>query len=271
MFTLVDIFGDVPYTEANKGSENTNPNADNGRLIYDSALALLDGAIANFAKIAPSPKNDLFYGGNAVNWTTLAKTLKLKAYVTTRLVDNSVKSKIQALIDENDLINSSSQDFPFKYGTQDLAPDSRHPKYAVNYTQGGAEDYIGNYFMWVLYREKPIVDPRIRYYFYRQTLDIEDDIADPVTLQFTIPCLLRPYPSHYPPGTPFCQVGDGYIGSDHGNNEGIPPDNQYRTTWGVYPAAGMFDANQGEPINVPVLAVRVRELNLLFFPHTYSS
>ncbi len=274
MMTLVDIFGDVPYTEANKGSENTSPKADNGRLVYDSALALLDQAISDLAKTAPSPKNDLYYNGSAAKWTTLAKTLKLKAYVTTRLVDNSVKQKIQALLDENDLINSPDQDFTFKYGSQPAAPDSRHPKYAANYTQGGAGDYLGNYYMWVLYREKPMVDPRIRYYFYRQTLDIEQDITDAVTLQFTIPCLTRPYPAHYPPGTPFCQVGDGYIGRDHGNNEGIPPDNQYRTTWGVYPVAGIFDADQGAPIDAPGVGGKgqgIQPIMLIFLCTVFKS
>lgn len=247
MITLVDIFGDIPYSEANKGVENTNPAADDGKAVYDSALALLDDAIADLSQEAPQPKNDLFYGGDPVAWTTLAKTLKLKAYIQTRLVDPSVKDKINALITGGDLITSSSQDFQFKYGTQDLAPDSRHPKYAGNYTSTNANDYLGNYFMWTLYEEKGIIDPRIRYYFYRQTLNIEDAISDPVTLQFTIPCLERVRPSWYPAGIPFCQVGDGYVGRDHGNNEGIPPDNQYRATWGVYPAAGEFDADQGVP------------------------
>lgn len=245
MITLVDYMGNIPYTEANKGVENTNPAADDGKVVYDSALALLSQAITDLSQSAPAPTNDLFYGGDATKWTTLAKTLQLKAYVQMRLVDPSVKDKIQALLTENDLINSSDQDFEFKYGSQNLAPDSRHPKYAGNYTTGGAADYLGNYFMWTLYEEKGIIDPRIRYYFYRQTLDIEADITDPVTLQFTIPCLGRVKPSWYPANIPFCQVGDGYIGRDHGNNEGIPPDNQFRTTWGVYPAGGEFDADQG--------------------------
>ena len=45
MITLVDLFGDVPYTEALKGIENTNPGADPGRVVYDSALLLLDAAV----------------------------------------------------------------------------------------------------------------------------------------------------------------------------------------------------------------------------------
>ena len=32
--SLVDYFGDVPYTEALKGSENLNPSSDSGASVY---------------------------------------------------------------------------------------------------------------------------------------------------------------------------------------------------------------------------------------------
>ena len=48
MLTLVDYFGDVPYTEALQGSENLNPAADSGQSVYNAAIGLLDSAISNF-------------------------------------------------------------------------------------------------------------------------------------------------------------------------------------------------------------------------------
>ena len=246
LITLVDMFGDIPYSEANKGLDNTNPKADKGRDVYNAALALLDEAIADLNKVIAAtavPTNDLFYNGNATKWKTLAKTLKLKAYIQTRLVDPSVKGKIAALLTENDLIDTEAEDFVFQFSSKNAAPDSRHPKFINNYAGSGAKDYIGNYFMWTMIVEKGITDPRRRYYFYRQTLDITS--LDPTTLQFTIPCLFRAYPSHYPAGTPYCLVDNGYIGRDHGNAEGIGPDNFLRTTFGVYPAGGKFDDSQG--------------------------
>ncbi len=250
MMTLVDLFGDVPYTEANQGVANTNPHADKGRVVYDSALALLDGAIADFAKTAASPPaNDLFYGGSKTKWTTLAKTLKLKAYVQTRLVDPGVTAKISALLTENDLINTSAGDFVFSYSTKNQAPDSRYGHYVTNYgTDNGAGDYLGNYFMWALADEKGIVDPRLRYYIYRQILDVTTDprVADQTTRQFALACFYRASP--YPAGVPYCIVDNGYWGRDHGNNEGTGPDNLLKSTWGLYPAAGEFDADQNKAI-----------------------
>jgi len=241
LITLVDVFGDVPYTQAVKGTVELNPSVDKGRVVYDSSIALLQQAKIELAQAAPKPTNDLYYSGDAKKWIAVANSILLKAYIQTRLVDASAKTKIDALIAENKLINSSDQDFTFKFGNQSQAPDSRHPKYANNYTNGGANDYLGNYFLYSLFSEKGSIDPRTRYYFYRQTTDIAAALPNPVDLQFTVPCRNRPFPSTYPVGTPFCMVSAGYFGRDHGNNEGTPPDNQYRTTWGVYPAGGEFD------------------------------
>ncbi len=249
MMTLVDYFGDVPYSQANQGTANTNPALDKGKVVYDSAIAILNSAITDLSNSGPLPANDIFYAGSRTSWRTLAKTLKLKAYMNYRLADAATATtNITALISENDLINTSLQDFQFQYGSKSLAPDSRHPKYAGNYTPTGSSDYLGNYFMWTMIIEKGFVDPRARYYFYRQTTDITASITDPVTLQFTVPCRFQAYPANYPSGTVFCKVTDGYFGRDHGDNSGTPPDNQFRTTWGVYPAGGQFDANQNTAV-----------------------
>ncbi len=265
MMTLVDLFGDIPYSEANLGVVNTNPKVDGGAAVYDSAISLLDGAIADLGLTATStPTNDLFYGGNGANWTTLAKTLKLKAYVQTRLVDNTAAAKIAALLSDGDLITTTAQDFQFHFSTHNSAPDSRASHYVGNYgTDNGVGDYLGNYFMWCLYQEKGSIDPRIRYYVYRQIDDIwgptitdanpqynygDPRLPDQTTTQFALACYYRSVPTNYPPGTPYCLVGPGYWGRDHGNNEGVGPDGQLKSTWGVYPVGGAFDADQNDQV-----------------------
>jgi hypothetical protein len=50
LITLVDMFGDIPYSTANLGSANTNPTIDKGSDVYAAAIALLDAAIADFGK-----------------------------------------------------------------------------------------------------------------------------------------------------------------------------------------------------------------------------
>lgn len=38
----------------------------------------------------------------------------------------------------------------------------------------------------------------------------------------------------------------GYFGRIHGDADGIPPDGQIRTNWGVYPAGGLGDEEQND-------------------------
>jgi Starch-binding associating with outer membrane/Susd and RagB outer membrane lipoprotein len=248
--TMVDCFGNIPYTEANKGSANTNPSLTQGSVVYADCIALLNSAIADFSVTPepPAPTNDLYYKGVRANWKSLSKMLLFRAYMQTRLVDNAVQGKIDALLADADL--ASFKDFEFRFGSKALAPDSRHPKYAGNYTDGGASDYLGNYFMWSLALEKGFPDPRLRYYVYRQANLAKILALPPVTLAFTLPCNTQAAPAHYPAGTPFCITGDGYLGRDHGDGSGIPPDNQFRATWGVYPAGGKFDANDNVAVKL---------------------
>ena len=253
--TLVDNFGDVPYSQATLGNDNVVPKVDGGASIYASLQILLDSAIVDFAKpnAAAFVGNDLFYGGKKANWLTFAKTLKLKLYMQTRLVDASAKAKIQDLITENNLINSSAQDFAFRYGTSVTAPDSRHTHYAIDYTNNGNGEYLSNYMMWVVSTEKyaGVVnlkgDPRLRYYFYRQVGNYNWANSQ------SCPCFgvsqfgSSSYPSWYPTvpdQSPFCTVGKGYHGRDHGDNSGGPPDANFTTAMGVYPAGGQFDGDQ---------------------------
>jgi hypothetical protein len=49
---------------------------------------------------------------------------------------------------------------------------------------------------------------------------------------------------------PYCQTLQGFWGRDHGDNSGIPPDGPLRTTVGIYPAGGEFDANQGTSVSL---------------------
>jgi hypothetical protein len=254
LMTLVDMFGKIPASEANLGVDNTNPNAQDGKDVYAAAIALLDEAIADLGKTPGSyPGNqDLFYGASnaagAARWRTLAKTLKLRAYVTTRLADPTAKSKIDALLTENDLIDTPAEDFEFKYSTKQANPNSRHPRYNGNYAAtGSAGDYMGTWFMWTLVVEKGTGannDPRTRYYFYRQRTNYAD------VNEQTSSCSVAPTPSHFPPGMPFCLLISGYWGRDHGDNSGIPPDGNRRTTVGIYPYGGEFDSNQGTSVSL---------------------
>ena len=255
--TMVDCFGDIPYSEAVKGIDIVNPKVDPGATVYAAAIAMLDDAIVDFSKTGAAPAADIFYNGSAAKWITAANTLKLKFLMQTRKVDASAKVKIQALVTAGNYIKTISGDFNFKYSITKASPDSRHPDYGGNYTTAGTVgEYMADYFMFVIAAEKnggaisgtkgTTLDPRQRYYFYRQ------NTSGVNVNETTLFCITAAKPAHYSANDPFCYLGAGYWGRDHGDNSGTPPDGSYRTTWGVYPAAGQFDGNQGSSVSLEI-------------------
>jgi len=249
LMTLVDFFGDIPYTEAFQGADNLNPVADSGASVYAAAIALLDGAITNFNNDAlGNPALDMYYDGDWAAWTKAANTLKMKAYMATRLVDGSAVSKFNAIVASGNYISSNADDMQFSWGTLAVQPDSRHPRYRGNYTSTGGGRYMSNSLMDYMRGGADggydigggvfIGDPRIMFYFHRQTNPTPgiDGAADEEVLE----CGLQNAPAHYA-GYVFCANPQGWWGRDHGNDNGIPPDGFLRTLAGVYPAGGKLD------------------------------
>ena len=252
LMTLVDFFGDIPYTEALQGLDNLNPVADSGASVYAVAIGLLDDAIVNLnTDIDPTldVNNDMYYDGDWAAWTKAANTMKMKAYMATRLVDGSAVSKFNAIVASGNYISSNADDMQFRWGTLAVQPDSRHPRYRDSYTSTGGGDYMSNSLMdymrggfdggYDIGGGVFIADPRIMFYYYRQksaTPGIAGESPDEQRLE----CGLQNAPAHYA-GYVFCANPQGWWGRDHGNNNGIPPDGFYRTLAGVYPAGGKLD------------------------------
>ena len=245
LVNLVDVFGDVPFTEA-LNAENFNPKVDGGAGIYTAAIADLDKAIENFGATSKGgATGDLFYGGTPDSWIRIANTLKLKLLLNRKLIDKAGStSGINALIAGDKLISTAAQNFSFKYGTNLTNPDTRHPRYAGQYTPIGSGDYQSNSYMGTMYDSKGFPDPRMRYYFYRQVVVNTRDVNE-------LRCITNSKPAHYGANDFFClPTAVGYWGRDHLSNEGIPPDGLRRTAWGVYPAGGLYDNDAGRPVSL---------------------
>ncbi len=249
LFNLVDSYGDIPFSQALDPTE-FNPATDSGESVYDAALAALNEAAGHFSAESAGEPNDYYYGGDYDKWVRMVNTLKLRYYLNRRLIDASGStSGINALISEDNLLQEGD-DFVFQFGTRNADPDSRHPRFAGQYTSGGG-DYQSTYYMWHLTEQKGFDDPRARFYFYRQTL-VNSTNSD------EIECITQLPPAHYlVGGFIYCLPGDrGYWGRDHLDPDGIPPDGLLRTAWGVYPAGGRFDDDSATPVNDPSLGAQ---------------
>lgn len=242
---LVDVFGDVPFSEA-LNSENFNPKVEGGAGIYTAAIADLDKAIENFGATSKGgATGDLFYGGTPDSWIRVANTLKLKLLLNRKLIDKAGStSGINALIANDKLISTSAQNFAFKFGTNLTNPDTRHPRYSGQYSPTGGGDYQSNSYMGTMYESKGFPDPRMRFYFYRQVVVNTRDVNE-------LRCITNQKPAHYGANDVFClPTAVGYWGRDHLSNEGIPPDGLRRTAWGVYPAGGLYDNDAARPVSL---------------------
>ena len=244
MLTLVDQFGDVPYSEALQGSEgNLNPASDDGATVYASAIALLDSAIADFnAGTLAGNSNDFYYGGNSSKWIKAANSIKKKA-----LLNTGDLAGYNAI---SDYITTAADDFEFQWGTNQATPDTRHPLYRQNYTNTGGGEYQSNWIVFnMLNGHAGNTDPRLPYYYYRQVSETPG--FDSAENEEVLECGLTGY--YVPPqlrgdDTPFCaptnsasKPAGGYWGRDHGNDNGTPPDGFLRTLRGTYPAGGKYD------------------------------
>lgn len=86
---LVDVYGNVPYSEALKGSGNATPAYDQGVNIYKDLFRQIDAGIAlikaaNTSATGPNKdiaKNDIMFGGNKTLWAKFGNTLKLRMLI----------------------------------------------------------------------------------------------------------------------------------------------------------------------------------------------
>jgi hypothetical protein len=81
---LVDLYDQVPYTDALQGTGNLQPVFNNGDSIYEELLVALDTALN---KDFSAPTNtipgieDYLFNGDMTQWKAFANTLKLKMYL----------------------------------------------------------------------------------------------------------------------------------------------------------------------------------------------
>ncbi|CAZ96648.1 SusD/RagB family nutrient-binding outer membrane lipoprotein [Zobellia galactanivorans] len=103
---LVDLYGDVPFSEANLRAENTTPVYDDAETVYKSVIDSLT-RVATMALDLPENAetpgdSDIFFGGDMEKWAQFANTIKLRMLVRLSNTgqDTYIKEQI-GLIDAN--------------------------------------------------------------------------------------------------------------------------------------------------------------------------
>ncbi|UOB18470.1 SusD/RagB family nutrient-binding outer membrane lipoprotein [Abyssalbus ytuae] len=103
---LVDLYGDVPYTEANQRGNNPTPAYDDAETIYKDLIDKLTEAaltVQDLPDNAEDPEGqDIIFGGNMTAWGRFANSIKLRM-----LVRLSNTGQDQYIEDEIELINAN--------------------------------------------------------------------------------------------------------------------------------------------------------------------
>ncbi len=270
---MVDLWGDIPYSEAVQlnltengvsGSENLFPRYDDDATIYPQLFDLIDAGVADLETgggLQPAAE-DFFYHGDTEKWIQFANTLKLKLYTQIRKVEN-VSDEVSGLVNENRLINTAADDFEFPYGTT-TNPDNRNPGYTHEY--GGPVAYINPYFFEIMKGINTfghgndlllnIEDPRIPYYFFNQLPQgAGDDDAEN-------DCSYCPSRS----GTSFLSIWffSFNIDPNEGGDQGMS-----QTVAGLYPVGGPYDRGQGGPILIGSAPGSMPQRLLTYYAHLY--
>ncbi len=156
--TLVDMFGDVPYTEA-LDITNTVPKYDDAAGIYTDLLARLNTDIANLdASNASYGGADLYYGGDVAKWLMFANSLKLKIGITLADADNAAaKTACESAAAGVFASSADNATLPYQSATPNTNP------LWVDLVASGRKDFVAT--STIIDKMLALNDPRISSYY----------------------------------------------------------------------------------------------------------
>ncbi|MGE5420692.1 MAG: SusD/RagB family nutrient-binding outer membrane lipoprotein, partial [Chloroflexota bacterium] len=155
---LVDIFGNVPYSEA-MDINNIAPKYDDAFTIYKDLIHRVDTSVAALDTTAGSfGTADLIYGGDAARWRRFGNSLKLKLGITLGDVDPALsRTTVESALAAG-VFKSNADDALLNY----LGAIHTNPIY-TDVVQSGRNDFVAANTIVDLMNQKQ--DPRLPFYF----------------------------------------------------------------------------------------------------------
>ena len=108
--TLTDLWGDIPYSEALKGSEGiTAPKFDKGKDIYADLMKRVDALLdTDLSQAQVDAEYDFIYKGKLDKWVAFAKSLKLKLMLRQSATPEYDNNAVLQFIESNALLTESA-------------------------------------------------------------------------------------------------------------------------------------------------------------------
>ncbi|MGM5468795.1 SusD/RagB family nutrient-binding outer membrane lipoprotein [Flavobacteriaceae bacterium LMO-SS05] len=246
MSVAVDLWGDVPYSEATslKGGI-VSPVFDSSESVYQAVFDLIDEAKVNLNNpniTGALPSNDdFYYGGSVSKWIKFANTFKLKLYNQIRLSSSPLFSStgLNALLAEDNFFSSINDDFQFIHTATTAPTDERNQLFQAAYGGAQVDHYVSPWFYEVLMGMNPNIhtnnkDPRIPYYWVNQLKpgQFPRDQADPIAMD--------PRADYWDSSTGFFSIRFSSVGP--WRDGAVAND---ATFPGIFPCGGRYDDKQG--------------------------
>lgn len=242
MSIAVDLWGDVPYSQATQLQTIISPVFDDQEEVYAAILELIDTAKENIASnegINKPGADDLYYSGNTTKWIKFTNTFKLKLYNQIRLSSLFNVNDFNALVSEGNFFTSNADDFQFTQTRNQSPTDERNKFFLASYNSTQFSTYMSPWFYEILKGVNPNIhngnpDPRMPYYFFNQLLpgQFPPDQGDTTTGD--------PNADYWDASTGFFSIRFGSVGPDRDGSA----ESSY-TYPGIFPAGGRYDDGLG--------------------------
>jgi len=185
---LVDLYNNVPYTEAMKGLEFVRPKYDDGKTVYEGCFKNIDEAIVLFKKVdaaggvdAVLGSADIMFGGDVKLWIKFANTLKLRLLIhQSARADRAafITAEIAKINAEGSGFLGSGQDASVAPAYTADKPNAYYASYGFNVAGNQATDFVrANRTSIELL--KLTNDPRISYFYKPAVSGLPANAAEP--------------------------------------------------------------------------------------------
>lgn len=141
---LVDMFNNIPYTEATKPTLIKTPKYDDAKTIYEDLIKKIDEAIVlikSSGSLSPADtKFDILFSGNKTMWLKFANTLKLRILIRqTEMAGRAtyIQTEVAKIVTEGSGFLSDEENALINPGYENSA-GKQNPIYGTYFTTAGA-------------------------------------------------------------------------------------------------------------------------------------
>lgn len=141
---LVDMYGDIPYSEAHLGSDNLSPSYDDDQAVYRDLVAQIDEAIAMIESPVAGTKTvgneDVIMNGDMSRWVRFGNTLKLRLLLRqSNMTDGDTQAYLATEFSKLAGASFVNTDVTINPGYVNTRDDRQNPYYNLFFELNGAE------------------------------------------------------------------------------------------------------------------------------------